>query len=160
MLISQWRIMSKVFAIFNYSFQLPIIVNCSNLRNLHAPGAWHNNELVVTRNKAALIAFCGCKARHWRWPSANYETLLIVVHVVRVTMPSEGFVTVVPVEKKPGLKTAGWSSRDQSPCTARLRLVIQNIVPTYVVMLVTMNDTHCVLFTSNESWYQSFSIGV
>ena len=40
-------------------------------------------------------------------------------------MPSEGFVTVVPVEKLPKMdkrkEVRGWSSRDQSPCTARLR---------------------------------------
>mgnify|MGYP001221210706 CR=1 FL=1 len=50
----------------------------------------------------------------------------------RITMPTEGFVTVVPVEKVGGrtdkkprdLRKAigdSWSSRDQSPCTARLR---------------------------------------
>ena len=47
-------------------------------------------------------------------------------------MPAEGFVTVVPVEKvgaRSDKKTRdqrkpigeSWSSRDQSPCTARLR---------------------------------------
>ena len=57
----------------------------------------------------------------------------------RVTMPSEGFVTVVPVEKvgvknvikhadkvdriqkKENRGLADWSTRDPSPCTARLR---------------------------------------
>ena len=44
-------------------------------------------------------------------------------------MPAEGFVTVVPVEKV-GVRTdkrtrdqrkLDWSSRDESPCTSRLR---------------------------------------
>ena len=53
----------------------------------------------------------------------------------RITMPAEGFVTVVPVDKmgsrktqtisskEPrGTRTGDWSLRDPSPSTARLRL--------------------------------------
>ena len=49
----------------------------------------------------------------------------------RITMPAEGFVTVVPVDKMTsrkvpasGNRTGDWSLRDPSPSTARLRCVL------------------------------------
>ena len=42
-----------------------------------------------------------------------------------ITMPAEGFVTLVPVEKEDKTQLRGdladWRSRNQSPCTQRLR---------------------------------------
>ena len=72
-------------------------------------------------------------------------------------MPAEGFVTVVPVEKV-GVRTDKrnrdqrkpigdtWSSRDQSPCTARLRYCNTSdlIVTKYMLNFTRTFITHII----------------
>ena len=72
-------------------------------------------------------------------------------------MPASGFVTVVPVDKT-GLKNTGkqgWSSRDQSPCSARLRWV--DLVSRHLLLLFTI--VYCV-FRSKSSRRDESPYGV